>query len=38
MNVLTNPFPIFKDTNGKPLENGYLFVGTENLNPETKLD
>lgn len=29
------PFPIFNDVDGKPLESGYLYYGTVNLNPET---
>lgn len=28
------PFPLFTDRNGDPLENGYIFVGVENMNPE----
>lgn len=28
------PFPLFFDTDGSPLENGYIYVGTENLNAE----
>lgn len=27
------PFPIFTDTDGQPLENGYVWIGTVNLNP-----
>ena len=29
------PFPLFTDRDGSPLENGYIFVGEENKNPET---
>lgn len=29
------PFEIFTDTNGQPLNNGYIYIGTANLNPET---
>lgn len=29
------PFPIFTDSTGSPLESGYIYVGTVNLNPET---
>jgi hypothetical protein len=29
------PFPIFTDTDGSPLENGYIWLGTANLNPQT---
>lgn len=29
------PFPIFTDIDGQPLENGYIFIGTVNLNPQT---
>jgi len=29
------PFPIFTDSDGAPLENGYIFIGTANLNPVT---
>lgn len=32
---VTNPFPVFTDTKGEPLENGKLFIGVVNLNPET---
>jgi hypothetical protein len=27
------PFPIFTETDGQPLENGYIWLGTINLNP-----
>lgn len=29
------PFPVFTDLDGKPLDAGYIFVGTANLDPET---
>ena len=32
---LAPPFPIFTDKSGSPLDNGYLYFGTANLNPET---
>jgi hypothetical protein len=32
---LAPPYPIFTDKNGSPLDNGYLYFGTVNLNPET---
>lgn len=32
---LSNPFPTFTDLNGEPLENGKIFIGKINLNPET---
>lgn len=28
-------FPIFTDIDGQPLENGYIWIGTTNLNPQT---
>ena len=28
------PFPVFAGTNGLPLENGYIWIGTVNLNPQ----
>jgi hypothetical protein len=28
-------YPIFTDIDGQPLENGYIFIGTANLNPQT---
>jgi len=27
------PFPIFTETDGQPLDNGYIWIGTANLNP-----
>lgn len=32
---LAPPYPIFTDKNGDPLDAGYLYFGTVNLNPET---
>lgn len=29
------PFPIFTDQNGLPLDEGFIYIGTINLNPET---
>lgn len=29
------PFPIFTETDGQPLENGYIWIGAVNLNPIT---
>jgi len=29
------PFPIFNDVDGNPLEDGFIYIGTENLNAET---
>ena len=28
------PFPIFTDTDGSPLENGYIWLGAANLDPQ----
>jgi hypothetical protein len=32
---LAPPYPIFTDKNGDPLDNGYLYFGVVNQNPET---
>jgi hypothetical protein len=32
---IVSPFPTFNDLDGTPLENGYIYIGTANLNPET---
>lgn len=32
---ISPPFPIFNDLDGKPLEDGSIFIGEKNLNPET---
>jgi len=29
------PFPVFQDRDGQPLENGYVWIGVANLNPQT---
>jgi hypothetical protein len=29
------PFPVFQDRDGQPLDNGYIWIGTANLNPQT---
>jgi hypothetical protein len=29
------PFPVFYDRDGQPLENGYVWIGQPNLNPQT---
>jgi hypothetical protein len=29
------PFPVFQDRDGQPLENGYIWIGQPNLNPQT---
>ena len=28
-------YPIFTETDGQPLENGYIWIGTVNLDPAT---
>lgn len=33
--ALESPFPIFTDVDGNPLNDGYIYVGTAGLNPET---
>ena len=32
---IVSPFPVFNDLDGTPLENGYVYIGESNLNPET---
>lgn len=32
---ISPPFPIFSDSDGQPLENGYIWIGAANLNPQT---
>jgi hypothetical protein len=32
---INTPFPIFYGLDGKPLDAGYIYIGTENLDPET---
>lgn len=29
------PFPVFQDRDGQPLDNGYVWIGQPNLNPQT---
>lgn len=33
--LLTPPFPLFSDTDGTALENGYIYVGTSGLDPKS---
>lgn len=33
--AITPPFPIFTDLDGEPLEAGYIWIGVENLPPQT---
>ena len=33
-NVIQNPFPVMTDTDGSPLNNGFVYIGTVNRNPE----
>jgi len=30
-----SPYPVFTDRNGEPLENGYIWIGQANLDPQT---
>lgn len=32
---IQQPYPIFTETDGLPLENGYVWIGTANLDPQT---
>ncbi|MGB3465641.1 MAG: hypothetical protein WBA74_10235 [Cyclobacteriaceae bacterium] len=32
-NLVQNPFPIYTDVDGDPLEDGYIFIGVAGLNP-----
>jgi len=34
-NNISSPFEMFTDTSGVPLEDGFIYVGTAGLNPET---
>jgi hypothetical protein len=34
-NVVGNPFPVFSDRSGAPLDAGYIYIGTAGSNPET---
>ena len=31
---IVSPFPVFNDLDGTPLEAGYIYIGTVNMNPE----
>jgi hypothetical protein len=33
--AITSQYPVFTDTDGTPLENGYIYIGTANKNPIT---
>lgn len=33
--LITPPFILFKDIDGEPLENGYIWIGQPNLDPQT---
>lgn len=35
--LITSPYPSFLDSGGKPLENGYVYIGQATQNPETHL-
>lgn len=35
--AISNPFPIFTDGKGDPVDDGYVYIGVPNLNPETNL-
>ena len=36
MSVSVNPpYPIFSEADGLPLENGYIWIGSANLDPQT---
>lgn len=35
MLVVGNPFPVFPDVDGSPLQGGFVYIGTAALNPET---
>jgi len=34
INTVDSPFPIFTDIDGSPLEDGYIYIGETNQNPE----
>lgn len=34
-NVIASPFSVFFDRSGQPLDNGYIYIGTAGINPET---
>lgn len=33
--AITQPFPIFNDADGQPLDGGYIWIGLDNLPPQT---
>ena len=33
--AVSPPYPIFTDVDGSPLENGFIYIGTVNLNPQS---
>lgn len=33
--LLSSAYPVFADKNGNPLDDGYIYVGVQSLNPET---
>jgi hypothetical protein len=33
--AITSPFPIFSDRDGEPLDGGYIWIGLDNLPPQT---
>jgi hypothetical protein len=33
--LVPSPYPAFADIDGQPLEDGYIFIGAANLNPQT---
>lgn len=35
MPALNQPFPQFFDLDGTPLDNGFIYIGSSNMNPET---
>lgn len=35
MQLVNPPFPTFNDSDGKPLEDGYIYIGVADQNPET---
>ncbi len=35
--AITPPYDVYQDTDGKPLEDAYIYIGVAGLNPETNL-
>lgn len=35
LNQIAPPYPVFCDTDGTPLDAGYIYIGNSNANPET---